>query len=191
MGDMFQTICDTEASEDEAASLAARTVDWLVSAGIVQAERTNCVLGNDLAHPPGPRCFDAVAEPDLADPWTDGLEIVTGRTVFHSGQDPIDNASCPHCETRFRFYDEDWNYDESLWEPFGHAIRTWHESGLGTFSCPRCATPSGLNDWRWEPQWAFGYLGFTFWNWPDLSPEFMAEFTRRLGHRTAYTWGKF
>jgi hypothetical protein len=48
----------------------------------------------------------------------------------------------------------------------------------------------GLNDWRWQPPWGFGYLGFEFWNWPPLSQGFIAEVGRRLGHRTVLVAGK-
>ncbi|MGX5189036.1 hypothetical protein ACWKT5_41645 [Streptomyces avermitilis] len=39
---------------------------------------------------------------------------------------------------------------------------------------------------------AFGHLGFEFWNWPEFTPGFRADIARLLdGHRTAYVWGKF
>ncbi|GDY84963.1 hypothetical protein SAVCW2_41620 [Streptomyces avermitilis] len=53
MGDHFQTIVDLDASAGEAPELAARVIEWLVTEGIVLAERTDCVLGRPLGHPPG------------------------------------------------------------------------------------------------------------------------------------------
>ncbi|MFJ7178051.1 hypothetical protein ACIQXA_16990 [Streptomyces massasporeus] len=55
MGDHFQTIVDLDASAADAERLAGRVVDWLVTEGIVLAERTDCVLGRSLGHPPAPR----------------------------------------------------------------------------------------------------------------------------------------
>jgi hypothetical protein len=88
MGDWFQTIGDIEATPDEAEKLAAAVLTWLVEAGIVAAERTDCVLGSDLGYPPGAKYTDAVTEPDpsLTKRWTNGLEILTGRTIFDFGQ---------------------------------------------------------------------------------------------------------
>ncbi|MFD5336910.1 hypothetical protein [Streptomyces hawaiiensis] len=40
MGDHFQTIVDLDATEADAEPLARRVVDWLVTEGIVLAERT-------------------------------------------------------------------------------------------------------------------------------------------------------
>lgn len=52
-----------------------------------------------------------------------------------------------------------------------------------------CGRVVGLNDWRWQPPWGFGYLGFKFWNWPPLAQGFIAEAGRRLGHRTVLVAG--
>ncbi|CAM5690697.1 hypothetical protein STENM223S_02905 [Streptomyces tendae] len=59
MGDHFQTIVDLDAGPDEAATYAERGLAWLISEGIVSAERTDCVLGAPLGHPPGPNSRSA------------------------------------------------------------------------------------------------------------------------------------
>jgi hypothetical protein len=56
--------------------------------------------------------------------------------------------------------------------------------------CPHCGHSVGLNDWTWSPPWGFGYLGITFWNWPPVKSEFLAEIGDRLGHRTVHPCGK-
>jgi hypothetical protein len=38
--------------------------------------------------------------------------------------------------------------------------------------------------WIYEPPWAFGNLGFTFWNWPQLKVDFVIELAKLLGHKT-------
>ncbi len=53
MGDRFQTIVDLDAGPADAEALAHRVVEWLVAEGVVLADRTNCVLGQPLGHPPG------------------------------------------------------------------------------------------------------------------------------------------
>jgi hypothetical protein len=192
MGDWFQTIGDIEATPGEVEELAADLTGWLIETGIVLAERTDCVLGSDLGYPPGLHYVDAVTEPDPSLPrlWTNGVDVVTGRTVFDSGQGGIDSAECPHCNTRSRFTDELREFDRALWDPFGEAIDDWYAGGDGTLACPACAKPVELNEWKWDPTWGFGHLGFTFWNWPPLSPSFVAKFSRRLGHRVVCPAGK-
>ncbi|MFC8668515.1 hypothetical protein [Streptomyces sp. NPDC057199] len=115
MGDHFQTVVDVDATADEARALAARVVEWLVAEGIVLGERTDCVLGQPLGHPPGPNWRRAVEESPDWDPW-DGLAVHTGRTVFDSGQGGPESVTCPRCrattplsgETYDEPYDEDY-----------------------------------------------------------------------------------
>lgn len=73
MGNHFQTIVDLHATPADATALAARGLDWLVAEGIVRAERTDCVLGAPLGHPPGPLWAKAVEQVD----WepSDGLKV--------------------------------------------------------------------------------------------------------------------
>lgn len=192
VGDFFQRIGDIEVAPEEAEELGAAMVGWLVDTEVIAAGRTECVLGSALGHPPGPRYADAVTEPDpsLAGLWSNGLEVVTGRTVFDGGQDELESATCPHCATTVRLVDDHWQLDDRVWEPFQRAISVWHSGGAGLVGCPACAQAAGLNDWSWRPEWGFGHLGFTFWNWPPLAPEFLAEFARRLGHRVVCPAGK-
>ncbi|GAA2081629.1 hypothetical protein GCM10009780_19210 [Actinomadura alba] len=90
MGDWFQTIVDVQAASGEAEALAADVRDWLISSGVVSAERTDCVLGSDLGYPPGPRVDEVVDNSGCSLPWqnvsANGLDIITGRTIFHAWQ---------------------------------------------------------------------------------------------------------
>lgn len=76
------------------------------------------------------------------------------------------------------------------WEELSDAIQVWFDGGAGDHSCPNCRHLIGLNDWTWSPPWGFGHLGIDFWNWPQLSPHFLAEVSQRLGHRTVHPVGK-
>lgn len=192
MGDHFQTIVDLDAGADEAAALADRVVTWLVDEGMVLAERTDCVLGRPLGHPPGPNWHRAVAEDDAdREPW-DGLATEVGRTVFHSGQDGPEAVTCPRCAATTPLVTDDWDLIDGVWAPFGAAMKTWYETGEAQVSCPACAEPVPLSEWGWaDDRLAFAHLGFEFWNWPEFTPEFLTRFSRALGgHRTRRVWGK-
>jgi hypothetical protein len=190
MGDHFQSIVDLDATPADASALAGRAVQWLVREGVILAERTDCVLGSPLGNPPGAHWTKAVAEPD----WkpTDGLKVETGRTVFHGGQGDAQYATCPACANRTDFYTESWDDIEGAWEPFGEAINAWHKTGDATVACQHCGLASDLRAWTWADEYfAFAYLGFEFWNWPEFSPAFLADFARVLdGHRLVRVWGK-
>ncbi|MFC9614471.1 hypothetical protein [Streptomyces sp. NPDC056938] len=191
MGNHFQTIVDLQATPADATALAARGLDWLVAEGIVRAERTDCVLGAPLGHPPGPLWAKAVEQVD----WepSDGLKVETGRTVFHGGQGHAMYAACPHCAARVDLYTDEWDAIEDAWDPFNKAIGTWRDSGRAAVTCPRCSRAGDLTAWTWDNDYyAFGYLGFEFWDWPEFSPGFLERFARVLGdHRTVLVGGKF
>ncbi|KUM72401.1 hypothetical protein [Streptomyces curacoi] len=192
MGDHFQTIVDLAASPQQAPHLAERVVEWLVAEGIVLAERTDCVLGQPLGHPPGPHWQRAVGPDDADwDPW-DGLAVYTGRTVFHGGQGEPEAVSCPRCGVTTRLITDEWELIDDAWAPFSEAIDAWHKTGAARVDCPACAEAVPLTDWTWaDDHFAFGHLGFEFWNWPPFTEKFRARISELLdGHRTAYVWGK-
>ncbi|MEU6880439.1 hypothetical protein [Streptomyces sp. NPDC046712] len=190
MGNHFQTVVDLDATPEEAPALAARALEWLVGQGIVRAERTDCVLGAPLGHPPGPHWASAVEHED----WepTDGLKIEIGRTVFFGGQGDAEHATCPHCATRTVFYTDYWEIVEGAWEPFHAAISTWHATGAAAVACAHCGHAGDLTAWSWAGDYyAFGYLGFEFWDWPEFAPRFLDAFATALGgHRLVLVWGK-
>jgi len=167
MSDGYQILADVDAREDGAEPLAAAARSWLAAAGVVE-----------VTGAPGPRYADAVVEASAALLATrpNGLEVVTGRTVFHG--DGADRVACPGCAAAA---DWDWLSD---------AIGDWHAGGDGRRACPACGRTLGLNDWAWEPAWAFALLGLRFWNWPPLRPAFVAEVGRLLGHRIVVVAGR-
>ncbi|WP_137992496.1 hypothetical protein [Streptomyces vilmorinianum] len=191
MGSHFQTVVDLDATAEDAPALAARALDWLVAQGIVRDERTDCVLGAPLGHPPGPRWASAVAVED----WEPGggLRIEVGRTVFHGGQGDAQYAVCPHCATRTRFCTEDWEYiEDGAREPFDRAISAWHDTGAAAVTRTHCGRDGDLTAWAWADDfYAFGHLGFEFWDWDEFDPRFLDAFGTALGgHRVVRVWGK-
>ncbi len=188
MGDWFQTIADVQATPDEADQLATTTLAWLIDAGIVLTEPTDCVLSG-LGHPLGPHYTAAVTEdsPHLLTLHTNGVEVITGRTVFYSMG--ADHAACPVCGHITELTDQGIQPNDA-WHELSDTIGDWFEGGSGLHACPNCRNLVELNNWTWSPPWGFGHLGITFWNWPPLSPRFLADVTQRLGHRTVHPSGK-
>ncbi|MDI6518723.1 hypothetical protein QMA61_21255 [Streptomyces coelicoflavus] len=192
MGDHFQTVVDLDAGADEAALLADRAVGWLVAEGIVLAERTGCVLGEPLGHPPGLNWHRAVAEEDADWKPSDGLAVEVGRTVFDGGQGEPEAVTCPRCAVTTSLVTDGWELIDEIWRPFGGAMDEWQQTGSAQVACPACAEAVPLPEWRWADDYlTFAHLGFRFWNWPEFTPEFQSRFSRALGgHRTRLVWGK-
>jgi hypothetical protein len=171
-------------------------VAWLVSEGIVLADRENCVLGQPLGHPPGPHWSRAVTDDDPDGEPFDGLAVHTGRTVFDSGQDGPEAVTCPRCRTTTDLTHEDEDgvgvEDETVWPRFAAAITAWQDGAHADVTCLACTRDAPLGEWLWaDDRLAVGHLGLEFWNWPELSDDFRTRLADLLdGHRTAYLWGK-
>ena len=188
MSEWFQTIVDIDATEAQAPALAAATLGWLVKENIVQEVETDCVLAG-VGHAPGRDYASIVTVPDphLHTLRTNGLRVITERTVFWSMG--IEQITCPHCASVTRFTIDHGGPDEN-WEEVSKIIGIWYDTGDAAHSCPSCRRLVLLNDWRWQPEWGFGYLGFQFWNWPPITDDFVATLSSRLGHRTVRPSGK-
>src|SRR5258708_12192627 len=75
------------------------------------------------------------------------------------------------------------------WGPFSDALGTWYSGGSSLVQCPPCDRRIEFNDW-WRvggPPFAVGFLGLTFWNWPELSGQFLQQAEGRRRHRVAVT----
>ncbi|WP_372350992.1 hypothetical protein [Streptomyces sp. KL116D] len=89
--------------------------------------------------------------------------------------------------------DEYWSPIEEAWDRFKEAVEPWAEgSTIEPVACPSCGRTAPVHAWHWANDYfAFGHLGFTFWNRSKLRPEFLVDLSRRLGgHRTVLLEGK-
>jgi hypothetical protein len=182
MGDWFQTIVDRNVSIEEAETLANEIRDWLVDRGIIQATMTDCILGGDgRGYPPGPNVEEVIGPGDhslFLKLWTNGLGLVTGRTVFYSGQGET-TVLCPKCRVS--------HGDHAQW---GDVIGEWYAGKAALLRCPHCKTSTAITEWVFDPPWGFGNLGLVFWNWPPLKDDFISEIGDRLKHQIVVVKGK-
>ncbi|MFF2654137.1 hypothetical protein [Streptomyces sp. NPDC058045] len=192
MGDYFQTFVDLDAGPEDAQQYADRAVRWLVAKGIVLAERTDCVIGPPLGHPPGPKWAEAVDCHSSQEAPYDGLAVCVGREIFDSGQGDPEAVTCPRCAASTSLVDDDWELDLGLWRPFRQAMDTWESTGTGEAPCPACAHPVPITEFTYEGcEFAYGCLGLTFWNWPEFTGEFEEDLSEALdGHRVECIEGK-
>lgn len=190
MGEYLHTFVDLDATAADAGELANRGRDWLIREQIVRAELTDCTLREDLGNPPGDQWAKAALDQDQ-EPM-DGLGVQAGRTVFCGGQGDVDYATCPQCTARTWFFTEDRGPLAGVFKPFNDAIEVWQATGEARVACSACTRFSELTRWRWERDYfAFGYLGFEFWNWPEFDPGFAGVLGQVLGgHQIVVVEGK-
>ena len=172
MGDHVTWIVDVDASADEAAALAGQVRGWLIDQGVVAPVPHQTLDGNDLlGRGNNAAAWDAF--PLTSPPALCGLQIVIAREVFHSGGNGIDHIRCPACHVAHR--------PDSL--PWSDAVEAWYtEEGDDGMACPDCGARHGIADWEFDMPWAFGHLGFGFWNWP-VDERLLHEVAAVTGHR--------
>ncbi|WP_426362023.1 hypothetical protein [Streptomyces sp. E-08] len=169
MSSSFQTVVDLDATAEDAVAHGARVAAWLVGEAIVELPQ----------YGPGPRWERATGFREAR--GSEGLSVVTGRTVFFSPQH-VGPPVCPHCAAV---------YGEGHREVFSAVMDAWWETGRADVSCPACERVVPLAAWEWAGDgFAFAYLGFEFRDGPALLPEFVTELGRLLGHRTRLVRGR-
>jgi len=142
-------------------------VSWLAAEGVIMAESADCVLGAESGYPPGPRYAAAVTGPDDRLPGlrANGVEVRTGRNLFHPVQGEFGPVVCPGGGQATVLQDPATGELTGYWERFDDALGACHAGDPAEVACPACGQAAGFNDWRWAGEWPFaiGFLGFTFW----------------------------
>lgn len=180
MSDSFISIIPDGVKEAEAKELADKVVDKLVQRGIIKIELTNCTLGNS-GHKPGDNYNEAIKGEDFGfrDLVTNGLEIITDRQVFDNGGNGLDEITCPDCNADI--IDTDWV----------GALEEWvNNTGQDRVTCPQCGAKHSISKYNFVPAWGFGNLGFKFWNWPDLTDDFIRNIEQLLRREVTIVYGR-
>jgi hypothetical protein len=176
LSDDSQSIVDIEAKGREVERLARRVCEYLAGRNIVAASKRDCVLSAAAGYPPGKKYAEACTRPaarGFARLVTNGVAVEVKRTVFDAGENGLEVA-CPACRAKVLEADEAWSLAVGAW---------WEGNDGAAYACRKCRKTAALNAYDGRFPWAFGSLGFTFWNWPPLSDAFVAEVAKVLGHR--------
>ncbi len=182
MGDTFRLLGDLDVGSGDADDLSSAIVSWLIAQQVVSPELVPCVPG-ELGYRPGPRRGVALRDPAAANgQWArldvNGVQISTGRLVYHGGKSGVSDATCPRCGAIEPF------------STFVAALDHWWADAVPEHSCLKCGHRSLINDWLLEPQWGVGHLQLTFWNWPPLGDAFRRDISAVAGqHRLLYISG--
>jgi len=145
-------------------------LDWLISLDIVKPTLSDCTLGSDNGYAISDGANNVTNEPDFL-PYgllTNGLEIITERQVFHTGENEIEQLICPNCKQDIS--SEDWGF-----------LNEWSDNESNNLTCPLCNVATDIHQYKFTPEWGFSDLGFTFWNWSDLTRDFIDKFKQKLG----------
>lgn len=180
MGDTYAAIVPYGVAPESAQAVADLFVNYLIKRKIISGKLTECVLGMDSGYPPAHHYGQILVQADdyLPELSTNGVAIQLGRQVFNAGG--ADEIGCPNCGNNI--VDTDW----------GNALEEWgNETGNDTVKCIICGTEASITEYKFKPDWAFGNLGFTFWNWgSEFTNEFIRDLEKHLGYKLNIVYGK-
>jgi uncharacterized protein YbaR (Trm112 family) len=169
MSDTSTTIVPVITEYPNRSRKAQEIVNWLIDIQAIKAFKDDCILSSEQGYPidTGAKALTSTPEYLPYELNTNGLQVITERSVFDAGENGLDSFVCPNCnEDILR---EDWRFDDYM------------ETGNALLMCPLCKRANDINDYNMEPAWGFSDLGFTFWNWTDLTEDFIKEFEQKLG----------
>ncbi len=184
MADYFQTIVDTQAAPDQADHLAKHVVAWLAEKGVVKPSPSE-----EGGYDRGPNAVE-IALPCAPRPGHESippvhthLQVLIGRMThpddLSEAREP--RPGCPACGKTFDDVDGEWQAATQDW------ISGDDDAPL---RCGACGKESPVAAWTYHNRYAYGHLGFRFWNWPPLKPAFLDDIRRELGHSIALVEGK-
>ncbi|MEO8772469.1 MAG: hypothetical protein ABI402_20390 [Ferruginibacter sp.] len=145
-------------------------LQWLVSLDIVKPTLSDCILSSKNGYSISEGAKLVVAEAEYL-PFlliTNGLEIITERQIFHTGQNGMDEVICPACNENIA--GEDWDF-----------LSEWDDNKSNNLTCPLCNAGTDIYQFNFTPEWGFSNLGFTFWNWSGFTDNFLNDFKQKLG----------
>src|SRR5688572_30090690 len=191
MGDNFEIIVDVEVSLQDAKALADKATQTLLDQGIILPYQkhdlppvVNPFTGEAFgapAHrfggfPAGPNAPNVVEKRSdfgfgfhSPDPMFDRVEVITGRQFHGESEEAPVSVSCPSCKRQ--------GSDPYKWLS---AAAQWQETGEGLVFCNHCRKETLVLEWKTEPLWVFGNVGFRFWNWPKLRRDFVGRVSKLL-----------
>ncbi|RZM20522.1 MAG: hypothetical protein EOO88_35935, partial [Pedobacter sp.] len=161
MSDSSLSIVARNSEYPDATSKADEILRWLISENIVEGTMSDSVLSFTQGYRIAAGAKKVIDKEfsSVFDFGTNGLELITERTIFDTGQHGMESLICPKCQLDIS--DQDWSFFDE-----------WHERKSNNISCPLCMEPSEVHLFDFNPTWGFSNLGFTFWNWPDFEQAF-------------------
>jgi hypothetical protein len=169
MSDSSISIVPKRSTYPQNETKAKEILDWLVSLDIIKPTPSDCILSEKSGYAISEGAREVVDDIETL-PFhstVNGLEIITERRVFDTGENGMEKLICPNCKQDIS--GEEWSFFEE-----------WDEGKSDNITCPLCNVANDIHQFDFEPEWGFSDLGFRFWNWPPLNQSIINKFTQKL-----------
>lgn len=154
-------------SDDELDSAEMKVVDYLINRKVISTEQKDNVLGDGTGYCPGEKWHIAVDYPEekhFLSSNTNGMEVSKGRTVFWADGRGFEAISCPNCG--HNNVDCEWSDLFCIW---------MQNPNAALLTCKHCYKENSICEYNFDPKWALGNFGITFWGWPMLKVSFITQ----------------
>jgi hypothetical protein len=196
MGEHFIMLVDVDVAINEADALSERVLCRFRDLGLITGAANPDGVLDGVGYDPGPALSGAYQPGEnefrFWENRSSGVQARVGREFNYWALGPCcEGTACPKCDAEFE-PDDDRLVDQLL-----EASGEWAaQSGPMLVSCPECGEEVLVTEWACRPPLGFGYLAFTFSDWPELDApgwkiDIRALVKEITGHRVVYTYGKF
>jgi hypothetical protein len=169
MSDFSTTIVPVISDYPNRKAKAKEIIEWLISIKAIKPELSDCTLSPEKGYPINDGAKFLVNESGYLpfDMRTNGLAVVTQRTIFNAMENGLDHFVCINC-------------GQDVLTEACEFFNVYYETGNSNFECPACSIKNELNHYDSKPAWAFSNLGFEFYNWVSLTDNFIKDFEKHL-----------
>jgi hypothetical protein len=191
MSDNYITITTITEIENPA-EVKDKVIQWMQSKEFIEIRLSDCIMSSkSKGYKPGKNHVSAIGyNADILKLKVCGVEIKTEREVFNAGSFTVlTKMECPTCHRdRFEgikpqdfFTDNDTDAQMELFHSVFPEFDKWTNSERATLTCPHCGTISNIEKYKIDSSLSFSNFGLTFWNWPDLTNNFIEQLKSVIG----------
>lgn len=191
MSDNYITITSAKEIENPD-GVMEKVIQWMQSNEFIENELTNCIMNTkNKGYKPGKNHVAAIGYDESILQWTVcGVETKTEREVFNAGSfTAMTKMECPNCgRNRFEgitpqdFFTDNCTKEQlKLFHSVFPEFDKWTNSEISNLTCPHCAATSNIEEYKIDGSISFSNFGLTFWNWPDLTKDFLEQLKSAIG----------
>ena len=176
------TIKEIKDSETKSHSV----INWMQQNKYIENKLSKCGLGiEDLAYKPSSNHVEIVGgDENITRLNACGVEFKTGRQVSNSlAFNPMTKMICKNCgHNRFKEFTPQEFYTDAtppeiliLYTTMFKIFEKWEKKEDASLACPNCNQQANLDEYEILGSICLTNFELTFWNWPDLTKEFIND----------------